>query len=498
MTATNNEVTIKDNIFRQYDIRGVYDNDGAELNDKFAELLGKAYVRFLQKKLGKEKIKISIGRDIRLSGGALRNFLMKGITAYGGDVVDIGKTATPLQYFSIHHLNLDGGVMITGSHNPPEYNGFKISAGKETIHGEEILEIKRIMAEVQAEDLRRLKAGEKKLECGLRGNLSFNNIKTSYIEWIKDNISLTKTDEPIKIVIDAGNATGGLVAPELLKVLGIQSVDLFCEPDGTFPNHHPDPTVEENLKDLKASVIKENAAFGVGFDGDSDRIGIVDEKGNVVWGDELMVIFARDILKKDKGATIVGEVKCSQGMYDEIEKCGGKAIMWKTGHSVIKSKMKELDAALAGEMSGHIFFADRYFGFDDAFYAMCRLLEIYSAKLKDDGDYKFSTLLKGLKPTVVTPEIRVECDDDKKFGVIEELKKHISVDDELVKKIIDIDGVRVVFAGKDGGWGLVRASNTQPVLVFRFEAENDGLLKSYIDFMQAKLNIIDKNLKIEY
>lgn len=495
MTTLNNEVSINDNIFRQYDIRGVYDNDGNELTDNFAELLGKAYVRFLQKRLGKEKIKISIGRDIRLSGGALRNFLMKGITAYGGDVVDIGKTATPLEYFSIHHLDLDGGVMITGSHNPPEYNGFKISAGKETIHGEDIQELKKIMAEVQSEDLRRLKAGEKKLECGLRGNLSFNNIKKSYIEWIKDNINITKTDKPVKIVIDAGNGTGGLVAPELLKVLEIESVDLFCEPDGTFPNHHPDPTVEENLDDLKKAVLEEGAAFGVGFDGDSDRIGVVDEKGNAVWGDELMVIFSRDILKKDKGATIVGEVKCSQNMYDEIEKCGGVAVMWKTGHSVIKSKMKELDAALAGEMSGHIFFADRYFGFDDAFYAMCRLLEIYCSHLKDDENFKFSTLLEGLPSTVVTPELRVDCDDEKKFKVIDELKKHISTNDDEVKKIIDIDGVRVVF---ENGWGLVRASNTQPVLVFRFEASDENLLKSYIDFMQTKLSAVDKNLKIKY
>ncbi|MBI5344291.1 MAG: phosphomannomutase/phosphoglucomutase, partial [Deltaproteobacteria bacterium] len=396
---------------------------------------------------------------------------------------------------------------ITGSHNPPEYNGFKVSIGKETIHGEEIQRLKRvIMDEVSgyvlhapSTTLDRTASTTFKpfVSRVVLGNVETVDIISGYIGYVGKKFTLPRLKRPLKMVLDAGNGTAGPVAPPLLRKLGCEVVELFCPPDGRFPNHHPDPTVPENLASLIETVKKEKADFGVAYDGDADRIGVVDEKGGIIWGDKLMVIFSRAILDDTPGATIVGEVKCSQVMYDEIARLGGKPDMWKTGHSLIKARMKEVHAALSGEMSGHIFFADRWFGFDDAIYSSCRIAEIMARKREKDPVFRFSTLLEGLPETVVTPEIRVGCPDDVKFDVIERLDKAVGSGgrDFRIKDIIKIDGLRINF---EGGWALVRASNTQPVLVLRFEANSRLLLDKAKDFVRQKLKEAAPELVICY
>lgn len=447
------EMKTKAQIFREYDIRGVADRD---LPDELAENLGFAYGGYLKRALGKSSgLKVSVGKDCRLTGDRLASALVRGIRRQGIDVVTLGVCPTPLTYFSIHHLDLDGGIMVTGSHNPSEYNGFKICVGKGTLHGEQIQEL-RALIEAQGD----LDAHAE------TGALSEYAIIPPYIDHVAEHAAPLKKK---KIVLDAGNGTASTVAPELFKRLGAEVIPLFCELDGRFPNHHPDPTVHENLKDLIEAIREREADFGVAFDGDSDRIGVVDETGRPVFGDELMIILARDVLKRNPGATIISEVKSSHRLYQDIRKNGGNGVMWKTGHSLIKSKMKESGALLAGEMSGHVFFADRYFGFDDAIYAATRVYEIASAHAKP-----FSTLIEDLPPVVATPEIRVDCADEVKFQVVDRVKTALSKSHALNT----IDGVRIEFPD---GWGLVRASNTQPVLVLRFEAAT-----------QARLNEIRK------
>lgn len=480
---------IKDNIFREYDIRGVF---GEDLTVEVAEALGRATAAYIRERTGKESLKVSIGRDVRLSSDTLKDALIEGLTRSGVDCVDLGRCPTPLQYFSLHTLELDGGIMITGSHNPPEYNGFKVSVGKETIHGAEIQELKGVIKKIASEAPAPEGGGGG--EGG--GKVEKVDVISTYIDWVTKNISIGEGGEeggggqglerPVKVVLDAGNGTAGLVAPKLLRALGCEVVELYCEPDGNFPNHHPDPTVPENLQDLIRAVEREKADFGVGYDGDSDRIGVVDEKGGIIWGDQLMIIFSRDILSSAPGATVVGEVKCSQVMYDAIEDAGGNAVMWKTGHSLIKSRMKELGAAMAGEMSGHIFFADRFFGFDDAVYSSCRLVEILAKKRLAEPGTQFSSLLEGLPSTHVTPEVRIDCPDDEKFQVIEKLKAEVKGGSERlkIKDVVTIDGLRIIF---EGGWALVRASNTQPVLVLRFEAQTEEYLEEFKGFVKEKL-----------
>jgi phosphomannomutase/phosphoglucomutase len=467
---------IPDNIFREYDIRGVY---GADLTDETAELIGRGYAIYLRGRGVEDPITVSIGRDVRLSSNAVFDALVKGLTESGVNCIDIGECPTPLQYFSMFTMDVQGGVMITGSHNPPEYNGLKISVGRETIHGEEIQALKGVIRD-------KVLSGSPPVFSGEKGTIKAMEIIPGYIDDVSARFTLPDTKKPVKVVLDSGNGTAGAVAPELLKRIGCEVVELYSEPDGNFPNHHPDPTLEKNLKDLISTVKAEGADFGIAYDGDADRIGVVDELGGVIWGDKLMIIFARAILEGSPGATIVGEVKCSQVMYDEIRKQGGKAEMWKTGHSLIKARMKELKAAMAGEMSGHIFFADKWFGFDDAVYASCRLVEIMAARRAANPAFAFSTLLKGLPETFITPELRVECADDLKFGMIEKLDKVLGdgVEGLKITDVIRIDGLRINF---DGGWALVRASNTQPVLVLRFEANDKALLERARAFMRAKL-----------
>jgi len=439
-------------IFREYDVRGIADTD---LDDQTVTLLAKGFGSKLIRKGSK---KIAIGRDVRLSSERIKNTMVEGLLSTGLDVIDIGVVPTPLLYFSIVHLQTDGAVMITGSHNPPEFNGFKLCVGTEAIYGEEIQELRKD-----------IEAGE--FESG-QGSVSQLDIGRDYQKYLKDHL---KIDEPIRLVMDCGNGTAGLIAPELFKDMGCLVEVLYGEPDGHFPNHHPDPTIKDNLQDLIAATKKFGYDFGVAYDGDSDRIGVVDDMGNILWGDQLLILFSRHILKKNPGASIIGEVKCSKNLYDDIEKNGGKAIMWKTGHSLIKKKMHEENALLAGEMSGHIFFKDRYFGFDDAIYATGRLIEILCETARP-----LSQLLWGLPKVYSTPEIRVDCPDDVKFDLVKKVSDYFKSE----YNVVDVDGVRVLF---DDGWGLIRASNTQPVIVMRFEATSEARLQEIKTLMEQKL-----------
>ena len=446
---------LKDHIFREYDIRGTYPE---ELNEETVTLLGKALGTYYRKNNAK---KITLGRDCRLSSPQLSKWLKQGLLSTGIDILELGIVPTPLVYFSLHVLeDVDGGIQITGSHNPPEFNGFKICLGKETIYGEEIQKIKDIC-----------KSGE---FIKGEGKLSQADIVEKYISYVVDNIKPGPYKK--KVVVDGGNGTACEVAVRIYKELGFDVIPLFCEPDGNFPNHHPDPTIPENLTQLIERVKNEKADLGIAFDGDGDRIGVVDHEGNIIWGDQLMIIFSRALLKRYRGGKIIGEVKCSQILYDEIEKNGGEPIMWKTGHSLIKKKMKEEGALLAGEMSGHLFFAERYFGYDDAIYAGARLLEILSTT-----EESITQMLSDLPKMVNTPEIRIDCPDEIKFNIVSDIAKEFKNEGY---KVVDVDGARVIF---EDGWGLIRASNTQPVLVLRFEAKDKERLDKIQQIFREKL-----------
>lgn len=439
-------------IFREYDIRGIA---GTELTADDAYSIGKATGTYLQER---GNSKVAVGHDCRLTSELYSEKLIAGLLDTGCDVIDIGVCPTPVLYFAISHLKQQGGVMVTASHNPPDYNGFKLCSGLDSIHGEGLQEVYNIIL--------------KNAFAEGKGDYSKADILTPYYDYLEKNINIGKT---LRIGVDAGNGTSGPVAVPVLKKAGCEVFDLYCDMDGTFPNHEADPTVLANMQDLANLVKSEKLDLGVGYDGDGDRIGIIDEKGNIVYGDQLMIVFAREILSRKPGATFISEVKCSKTMYDDIEKHGGNAIMWKTGHSLIKKKMKETSAELAGEMSGHMFFADRYLGFDDALYATLRLLEIIA-----DTGKTMSELLSDIPATYNTPEIRVECPDDVKFKVVEKVTDYFRNN----YNVIDIDGVRVLF---DDGWGLVRASNTQPALVLRFEAMTGERLQEIRTIVESKL-----------
>ncbi len=432
-------------IFREYDVRGVV---GKDLTPEAVALLGKGYGTYAA---GRGVRTVALGRDVRLSSPAFRDAMVEGLLSTGLSVIDVGVCPTPLLYFAIHHYGTDGGVMITGSHNPPEFNGFKLCIGLGSIHGEMIQELRRLIEEGA------FREG--------KGELSRRDVIPAYREYVHGNLPIPKK---LKVVVDGGNGTAGAVAPALFREMGMEVVELFCEADGRFPNHFPDPTIPENLGALVDKVRETGADVGVAYDGDSDRIGAVDELGNVIFGDYLLVLFAREILSRKPGAAIISEVKASQNLYDDIRRRGGRPVMWKAGHSLIKAKMKEEGAELAGEMSGHVFFGDRYLGFDDAIYASARLFEIMAKEGRP-----LSALLADLPPVVSTPEIRIDCPDEVKFRVVEDVAAAVA---PLAREVIDVDGIRALF---DGGWGLVRASNTQPVLVLRFEGR-DGAAVSRI------------------
>jgi len=441
-------------IFREYDIRGVVDKD---LTDDVVYQLGLGIGTYMQQN-GAQKL--SVGGDVRLSTERFSTLLIKGLRETGMDVVDVGPVPTPVQYFSMHHLHgVESGVMITGSHNPPNFNGFKVTMHNAPVFGEMIQDIYKI-----------IEAGE--FASG-QGNYTKTEVIDAYIDYVKNNIKL---DRPVKVVLDSGNGAASLVAHRLFREMGVETIDLFDTPDGNFPNHHPDPTVEGNIQELIKTVKESGADFGVGYDGDGDRIGVVDEKGQIIWGDKLMIIFGQDILKHNPGADIIFEVKCSQALPEMIEKFGGNPIMWRTGHSNLKKKMKEVKSPFAGEMSGHLFFADRSFGFDDAIYASIRMTELVSK-----SDKKVSEFLADVPQYFSTPEIRAEvATDELKFEIAEKAAAFFKENYE----VIDVDGVRIQFGD---GWGLVRASNTQPVLVLRFEARTESRLEELKTLVVNKL-----------
>ena len=443
---------MNDNIFRAYDIRGIAD---ADLDDSTVELIGKAYGTYLTRKGLRNA---AVGRDVRLSSQRIQNALTRGILSTGVDVVDVGMLPTPVLYFAIVDFKTGGGTMVTGSHNPIEFNGLKLNEGLQSLHGEKIQDIRK---QIEKSDF-----------VSGTGKLTHREVIPDYKSMISEKIRLKKK---FKIVIDAGNGTAGPVAPELYKNMGCDVTCLYCDPDGRFPNHLPDPTVMKYIEDLRRKVIETKADFGIGYDGDADRVGLVDEKGRVVFADQIIALLARDVLTRNPGSPIVFDVKCSQLLPEEIQRLGGVPIMWKTGHSLLKAKMKETGAPLAGEMSGHIFFKDGYFGFDDGIYVSFRMAQYLS-----NQDKTLSQLVDELPRFVSTPEIRIDCPDEEKFGIVQKLVDLFKKDHQ----VIDVDGARVLFGD---GWGLVRASNTQPLLVLRFEARTEAKLKEIEEIFRKNL-----------
>ena len=435
--------TFPDHVFREYDIRGIA---GRDITPEFARALGRAHAAMLPEG---DSRPVVVGRDVRESGPELLAAVIEGVTAAGRDVLDIGMVPTPLAYYAVHHLDAAGCIQVTASHNPAEYNGFKMMLGKDSLHGEAIQRLKALMASPPA-------------PAATPGQAKTADVRPDYHRFVVEDCPLAR---PLKVVIDAGNGPSGVIAAPIYRDLGCEVVELFCEPDGRFPNHHPDPTVAENMRDLARAVTETQADLGIAFDGDGDRIGVVDENGHIIHGDMLLLILARDLLARHPGAAVISEVKCSRHMYADIEARGGRAIMWRTGHSPIKAKMKETGALLAGEMSGHMFFADRFFGFDDAVYAGARLMQAVAAQ-----DGPISAMLADVPASVTTPEIRVDCPDERKFALVEEAKAHFAAQGY---EMIDVDGVRLEF---EDGWALLRASNTQPSLVLRFEAPDAARL----------------------
>jgi phosphomannomutase/phosphoglucomutase len=430
---------INPKIFREYDIRGIA---GQDLDEAAVEILGRAMGTFF---LGRGQSDVAVGRDCRLSSPGFGQALIRGLRSTGCDVADLGVVPTPLLYFAVFYKKMPAGVMVTGSHNPPEHNGFKMMSGEETLYGQTIQALYEIV--------------RKGVFPRGQGRVRSLDVITEYGDYVAGNVHFTR---PVKIVVDAGNGTGGVVAVPLFRRMGAEIIDIFCEPDGRFPNHHPDPTLPEAMNTLVAKVRETGAELGIAYDGDADRIGVVDDAGGIIWGDQLLIVFARDILPSRPGAAVISEVKASKVLYEEIEKLGGRPVMWRTGHSLIKKKIKEENAPLAGEMSGHIFFNDRWFGFDDAIYASARLIEILSR-----SDQRLSTIMAGLPKTYATPEIRIYASDEVKFKIVDEVRKALAAR----YPVIDIDGVRAIFPK---GWGLVRASNTQAVIVLRFEADTEA------------------------
>jgi phosphomannomutase/phosphoglucomutase len=434
-------MNVPKSIFRQYDVRGLV---GTELTPELARGLGRAFATAAWDRVGRAPV-IAVGRDNRPSGGALAGGVRQGVVEAGGTAVDVGTLPTPALYFGVSALGTDAGVQVTGSHNPPEFNGFKMVLAGEAFHGEEILALwECIVAE--------------RWRTGAGRETSDGSVLQRYREGI---VSRHRLARPVRVAVDCGNGAGSLIAVSTLEGLGAEVRPLFCESDGTFPNHHPDPTVPENLRDLQAEVRRASAELGIAFDGDADRIGAVDETGEIIYGDQLLVILGRDAVRRfGPGTPVIFDVKCSEVLPAALAAAGARPVMWKTGHSLIKAKMRELEAPLAGEMSGHMFFGGDYLGFDDALFAAARLLEIVSRQ-----PFGLAALLADLPKTTATPEIRVDVPEEQKFALVERATAHFSAR----YPVNTIDGIRITFPR---GWGLIRASNTQPILVLRFEASD--------------------------
>ncbi len=431
-------------IFREYDIRGLVDTD---LTDDVVLNLGRGLATMVKRAGGSSVV---VGRDARTHGQRFRDVFISGVTQTGLDVIDVGVVPTPVVYYAANTLPVDGLAVITGSHNPPEYNGFKMGVGKTTFYGQTIQELRKL---IERQDF----------DVGRTGKVSTFDAVTPYLHFVTSTVR--PAGRKMKVVVDAGNGVGGIVSIPMLEKLGYDVVPIFCEPDGRFPNHHADPTVAKNLEHLIAEVRRQKADLGVAYDGDADRIGVVDEKGEIIWGDRLMILLSRAVLAEVPGAAIVGEVKCSFTMYDDITAHGGKAVMWKTGHSLIKAKMKELNAQLAGEMSGHIFYKNRFFGFDDAPYTAARLLEILS-----HDNRPISSMLADVPLTYSSPELRVDTLEEKKFALVARCTEMLRAKG---LQLVEVDGVRATWPD---GWGLIRASNTTPLLVVRYEAKTKDRL----------------------
>lgn len=465
-------------ILRAYDIRGIYNQT---LFDNDAYFVGRCFAKILHQN---NKIKMAVGCDGRVSSPILKERLIQGLCDSGIEVIDIGLGPTPMLYFSVYELNLDAGIMITGSHNPKEHNGFKMMIKNQNFYGADILGLAKIL--------------ENQDFVNAEGSVSEFDIREKYLNRLLNDCEVTQSDsgllnevenfegqKKLKIVWDAGNGSAGEIMTKLSERIYGEHILLFNEIDGDFPNHHPDPTEAKNLQDLIAVIKSQNYDFGIAFDGDGDRIGVVDGEGEIIWGDQLLIFFAREILAKKHGATIIADVKASGSLFAEITKAGGEAVMWKTGHSLIKAKMRELGASLAGEMSGHIFFADKYYGFDDALYASIRLINILANSSKS-----LAQMRAELPKTFSTAEIRIETSEEKKFAIVEDLKNLLHKNNE---KFVDIDGIR---AQSSEGWWLIRASNTQPVLVARCEANSQQNLEKMKNNLREKLSFC--NIKIPH
>ena len=464
MTQYNSDFPITDSIFKAYDIRGIVDES---LTIDMVHAIGKA--------LGSEALHlkqetIAVARDGRLSGPKLLQALIDGILSTGINVVNVGRVPTPVLYFASFHLNTGCGIMLTGSHNPPNYNGLKMVLNNTTLSGDTIQNLKQRIID------KNFATGE--------GVYSEQDISDEYLKCITDDVKLTR---PLKIVVDAGNGVAGELAPKLFRALGCEVTELFCEIDGNFPNHHPDPSQPETLETLINTVKEENADVGFGFDGDGDRLGVIAPSGEIIWPDRQMILYALDVIDRNPGAEIIYDIKCSVNLHQAIEEAGGKATMWKTGHSLVKAKLKETGAPLAGEMSGHIFFKERWFGFDDALYTGARLLEILSKSEKSTQE-----IFSALPDMCNTPELRLEMNEGEHFPLMEKLISAASFDDA---RITDIDGIRVDF---EDGWGLVRASNTTPCLVIRFEGRSESAMKEVQEKFRALFHAVDKTLTLPF
>ncbi len=462
---------ISSEIFREYDIRGVYKKD---FDENFSETLGFHYTQYLKSKLAKSDITLSVGYDARLSSPSLTEALCDGISKAGGSVILLDLITSPISYFSCFQIDyLDGAVMVTGSHNPPDHNGFKISKGQTTIHGTIIQELRELIQNSDIDLSKMSKATRFK---------SFDIIGP-YVERYTREFGKSLKNKTISY--DCGNGAAGIIVPKMFEALGLKGEILFAEPDGTFPNHHPDPTIEENLIDLKNSVFNNKSELGVGFDGDADRIGVVDDLGRHIYVDQFMILYAKSILKKFPKASIIGDVKCSQTYYDKILEYGGNPIMWNTGHSLIKEKVRNENAPFGGELSGHVFFNDRNYGYDDALYASFRLLECL-----EEEKLKLSDFIDSLPITFTSPELRIEVPESEKFEIVNKLVSKTQKSKFLGDiKIVDLNTIDGFRGQVDGGWALVRASNTQSAITVRFEAASESLLHSMKDNMASELDL---------